>query len=148
MTEVTVEAVAADTWREVADLEVTQDQRRFVAPVIRYLALCAYGDLGWKANAIRRGDEIIGFVMDGTEEHDNSYWIGGFIIDRRSQRAGFGRAAMAILIERGRRQNCDSAALSYDPANVAARELYRTLGFVETGEMEGEEIVARLDLTS
>jgi diamine N-acetyltransferase len=37
-------------------------------------------------------------------------------------------------------------ALSYQPANLAARSLYHQLGFVETGEWEGAEVVARFSL--
>jgi diamine N-acetyltransferase len=148
VTEVAVEPVDASNWRAVAKLSVTPEQQRWVVPVIRYLALCAYGDLGWNANAIRIGDDVVGFVMDGTEDSDDAYWIGGFVIDHRSQGRGLGRAAMEILIERGRRSGRSTAALSYAPDNVAARDLYASLGFVETGEMEGDEIVARLDLVS
>ena len=36
--------------------------------------------------------------------------------------------------------------LSYDAENLVARSLYASLGFRETGEREGEEIVASLDL--
>jgi diamine N-acetyltransferase len=35
-------------------------------------------------------------------------------------------------------------ALSYAADNRIARDLYRELGFVETGEMADDEIVARL----
>ncbi len=37
-------------------------------------------------------------------------------------------------------------SLSYEPENETARELYRSLGFVENGEMDGDEIVAVLKL--
>jgi diamine N-acetyltransferase len=34
-------------------------------------------------------------------------------------------------------------ALSYAPDNAVARTLYRSLGFIETGEADGDEVVAR-----
>ena len=37
-------------------------------------------------------------------------------------------------------------SLSYEPENAVARELYRSLGFIENGEMDGDEIVAVLKL--
>jgi len=37
-------------------------------------------------------------------------------------------------------------ALSYQPTNVVAKHLYYSLGFSETDEWEGDEIVARLSL--
>jgi len=36
--------------------------------------------------------------------------------------------------------------LSYEPDNDVARQLYRSFGFEETGEMDGDEIVAVLKL--
>jgi diamine N-acetyltransferase len=45
------------------------------------------------------------------------------------------------LLETG---GCSSCALSYSPGNSVARDLYLALGFVETGEMEDDEPVARL----
>jgi diamine N-acetyltransferase len=141
-----IEPVTSSNWRAVAKLGVNPEQERFVAPVLRYLALCAYGGLGWEPFAIHRGGELIGFVMSGAEEEDNSYWIGGFIIDSRHQRRGYGRRAMEILIERAREHGSDTAALSYEPENVGAKALYADLGFMETGEMDGEEVVARLQL--
>ncbi len=37
-------------------------------------------------------------------------------------------------------------ALSYSPSNTRAKHLYETLGFVETDDWEGNEIVARLSV--
>ena len=36
--------------------------------------------------------------------------------------------------------------ISYEPENEIARKLYASLGFEETGEMDGDEIVAVLKL--
>lgn len=36
--------------------------------------------------------------------------------------------------------------LSYEPENETARRLYREYGFEETGEMDGEEVIAVLRL--
>ena len=72
-TQIQLEPVGPGNWRDVADLKVRPDQERFVAPVVRYLALCAYGDLGWNANAIKLGDDYVGFVMSGIEDEDNSF---------------------------------------------------------------------------
>ena len=36
--------------------------------------------------------------------------------------------------------------LSYEPENETARRLYASYGFVETGEMDGEEVIAVLRL--
>jgi diamine N-acetyltransferase len=138
--------VTAANWRDVADLEVTADQRAWVAPVSRYLCLCNYGG-AWKPLAITAEDRVVGFVMWTVDTDDRSGWIGGLVIGREYQRRGYGRAAVLALLERLRRdQGCSTAALSYAADNAAARALNASVGFAETGEREGDELVARLPL--
>jgi diamine N-acetyltransferase len=145
---VTVKLVDVDSenWREVADLEVIAEQQRFVAPASRYLCLCHYGGV-WSPLAIKADDRVVGFVMWAVDPDDRSGWIGGLVIGREHQRRGYGRAAVLTLLERLRRdQGCPTAALSYAPDNAAARALYASAGFAETGEREDDELVARLPL--
>jgi diamine N-acetyltransferase len=138
--------VTAENWRDVADLEVTAEQQAFVAPVSRYLCLCNYGGL-WRPLAILAGEQTVGFVMWAVDPDDGSGWIGGLVIGREHQRRGYGRAAVLALLERLRReQGCPTAALSYAADNAAARGLYASVGFSETGEREDDELVARLPL--
>ncbi len=136
--------VTAENWRACADLEVTDDQAAFVSPVTRYLCLCQYGGV-WKPLAVYAGEDVVGFAMWAVDPDDSSGWIGGLAIDESRQRQGYGRAAVLAVLERLRREHaCPSAALSYSPDNEAARGLYRSLGFIETGEREDDELVARL----
>ena len=138
--------VTADNWRDCADLEVTAEQQAFVSSVARYLCLCHYGGV-WQPLAVAAEDGIVGFVMWAVDTDDGSGWIGGLSIGREHQRRGYGRAAVLALLERLRReQGCPSAALSYSPGNAAARSLYASLGFAETGEHEADAVVARLSL--
>ena len=135
--------VQADNWRACTALEVEEPQQRFVASVAYYLALCAYGDSPWRPLAVRAGDEVVGFVMWGIDPADESFWIGGLIIDRRHQRKGYGRAVVAQLLERAASNGHREAALSYHTGNTLAQSLYARMGFVETGELVDDETVAR-----
>lgn len=142
--DVTVEPVDRTTWRDVADLEVDASQRAFVAEPSRYLALCCYGG-DWSPLAVRADGRIVGFLMWAVDPEDGACWLGGILVDRRHQRRGVGRVATLRAIERLHGQHGHRAfALSYQPANVAARRTYAALGFVETEETEGDEVVARL----
>ena len=136
--------VGAGNWRACADLEVAAEQRDFVSPVARYLCLCHYGGL-WQPLAVYAGDEVVGFVMWAVDPGDQSGWIGGLVIGQARQRRGYGRATVEALTRRLLETGgCSSCALSYSPGNAAARALYASMGFVETGEMEDDEPVARL----
>jgi diamine N-acetyltransferase len=135
--------ITSDNWREVVGIEPREDQGRFVASVAYYLNLCHYGD-EWQPLAIYQGGEPVGFAMWGYDAEDDSYCIGGFVIDAEHQGKGHGRAAMKALLDHLARQpGYREAALSYEPENTVARRLYASLGFVETGERSEDGLVAR-----
>jgi diamine N-acetyltransferase len=144
--EVRLGPVDAATWRDVADLEVAPEQRAFVAEPSRYLALCAYDGL-WTPLAIRAGDTVVGMLMWAVDPGEGAVWLGGVLVDRRWQRRGIGRRAVRAAIELlSRQEETLDFALSYEPENQVARRTYATLGFVETGETQDDEVVARLRL--
>ena len=137
--------VRADNWREVADVAPRDDQREFVfALAARYILVSTLGDV-WHSLGVYAGDEVAGHVMWGMDEE--AFWIGGLVIAAEQQSAGIGRAAMRTLIrwftERPER---DAIGLTYEPHNPA-RRLYDDLGFVPTGETDGDEMVAVLRLS-
>jgi diamine N-acetyltransferase len=144
----TVELCPVDhrNWRACADLSATEAQQTYVAPVTRYLALCAYDNGPWQPAALTADDTTVGFVMHAVDPADHSFWIGGLVIDQVHQRRGYGRAAVNALIDQASREGHSAIALSYQPANSPARALYSSLGFIESGETEDDEVVARLIL--
>lgn len=134
--------VTSANWRDVARLEVHPHQEEFVATPAYYLCLAQFGD-DWNSLAIETDGAIVGHVMWAIDRAEDSTWLGGLVIDRRWQGNGLGRAAVQAFIDRfGGPASCH-VALSYSPENSVARHLYQSLGFVETGEMEDGEIVAR-----
>jgi len=141
---VRLEPVTAQNWRQCAALQVRPDQTDFVQPVTYYLCLCAY-ETTWQPLAIKKGAAVVGFVMWGIDD-DRSRWIGGLVVDAAAQRSGIARQAVQQLLDRfSNEPDCPNVALSYAADNVAARSLYTSLGFTETGETEddGAELVAR-----
>jgi diamine N-acetyltransferase len=139
--------VVADDHDGLLDIRVARDQRTFVGPVAEYLAICLL-DMEWQPLAIRADGELVGFVMWSRSATDGSYWIGGFQIDRRRQGRGYGRSGLLALIEALRaKPECREIVLTSLRSNAAARRLYASLGFHETGEMVGDEVVARLGVT-
>ncbi len=136
--------VDAATWRGVAALRVTPDQRRFVAAPTHYLALCAYEDVWHPLAVISAAGDVVGFLMWGVDDEDGSCWLGGILVDEARQGGGVGRAAVVEALRMLReRAGSVGFALSYRPENTVAKALYASLGFVETGEVDDDEVVAR-----
>lgn len=139
---VTLRPVGADNWREVADVAPRDDQREFVAALAaRYLLLSTLED-DWQSLGVYAAGRIAGHVMWGLD--DDAAWIGGMVIDAAHQSTGIGRAAMQTLI-RHLTDRADRSAirLSYQPPNPAGK-LYTALGFIPTGESDGDELIAEL----
>jgi diamine N-acetyltransferase len=145
--QVSLRPVDQDNWRNVANLKVSEFQREFVGEPSYYLALCCYGN-DWHPLAICLDEQVIGFMMWATDPADGSCWLGGILVDRGMQRRGYGRQAVqAAITMLQQKYGCRRFALSYQPANLVAKNLYSKLGFIETNEWEDDEIVARLSLT-
>lgn len=143
---VSLQEVTSRNWRAAAGVQARREQLKWVADIRHYLALCAYGG-DWRPLAISVGGDVVGFVMWARDPDDLSYWIGGFVIDRRHQGRGYGRAGLKAMVAYLRTMpGCRRIALSYRPDNTVARDLYASAGFVETGEMEDDEVVARLQV--
>ena len=135
--------VTADNWQDVVRIEPREDQGRFVASVSYYLNLCHYGE-EWEPLALYQDGEPVGFVMWAYDPEDKSYCIGGFVIDAEHQGKGYGRAAMEAMLDfLATQPGYRETALSYEPENAVARRLYASLGFVETGELSEDGLVAR-----
>ena len=99
------------------------------------------------------GFVMIGYGSIGDDEEptvvNDSYCIWRFMIDREYQGRGLGRAAMEEVLRFIRTWPCGRATwcwLSYEPENTAAKALYEEFGFRETGETDGDEVVAVLKL--
>ena len=71
------------------------------------------------------------------------------MIDKSYQKKGLGKEAVKLALDFIKTLPCGMAEycwLSYEPENEVARHLYGSFGFAETGEMDGEEVIAVLKL--
>jgi len=71
------------------------------------------------------------------------------MIDRKFQNKGYGKEALSLALDFIKSSPCGKTEycwLSYEPENVIARHLYHSFGFVETGDMDGAELIAVLKL--
>lgn len=147
-------------WK-VCALEPFNEQKDFVAENIQSLAE-AYATRNEGGNAlplaVYNDDELIGFLMIGKGTVGNedesalikeNYSIWRLMLDKRFQRRGLGKQTLDAAVELIRGFPFGPARkvwLSYEPENTRARDIYRKFGFVENGEMCGNEIVAVYEL--
>ena len=163
MNQIRLEKLTWDTVDDVIKLRVSKEQKAFVAKnsdsvIDAYFAMTEDKKSVY-IFGIYNGKKPVGFLMisyncDWRENLDfakNSYYIWRFMIDRRYQGNGYGRAALKLAIDFVRTAPCGKAEycwLSYEPENEIARKLYLSMGFEEKLELckEDEEIPAVLKL--
>ena len=157
---------AANVW-DIIQLKVAKTQKTFVAANSESI-IEAYTTIGTACKAfpfgIYNNQKPVGFLMIGYNEatmydfygdiespailRDN-YSIWRLMIDKKYQKRGHGREAIKLALDFIKTWPCGKAkycALSYEPDNDVAAKLYHSLGFVENGELDGDEIVAVLEL--
>lgn len=134
-------SLTAENIEMVLHLEVRPGQGRWVRPVSWYVARSAYESV-WTPVAITVEGGVVGFAQWAYDGSDATHCIGGVVVDARHQGKGYGRAGMRALVAYLRqRPTCDVIALTVHEDNPVARGLYRSLGFVESGERDGDELV-------
>jgi diamine N-acetyltransferase len=152
--DVTLRRITDDNEAAIRSLSVSPGQEVFVASVDRSLedARNNPGANPW-FRAIYAGDEPVGFVMlafdvpPGDPDHPWRYYLWRLLIDARYQRRGFGRAAMAQVIDLVRRSPGGTEMYaSVHPGEAGPLPFYRSLGFERTGGWVEDEEVIRLTL--
>ena len=147
---------------EILELKVAKEQENFVASndisiIEAYTAITGNGYA--YSFGIYYNDTAVGFLMIGFDKDDywddapqiasNNYNLWRFMIDEKYQNKGYGKEALRLALDFIKSFPCGQAEycwLSYEPENKTARHLYHSFGFVETGDMDGEEVIAVLKL--
>ena len=146
----------------ILKLEVFDNQKSFVATnnssiIEAYIAITENNHVF--TFGIYKDDTPIGFLMIGFDVNSadegapkvakGNYNIWHLMIDKKFQGKGFGKKAMDLALEFINTFPCGAAKycwLSYGSDNDVARQLYKSVGFVETDEKDGDEIVAIMKL--
>ncbi|AGB45485.1 acetyltransferase [Mesorhizobium australicum WSM2073] len=130
----------------VTALQLAPEQMDFVASNAASLRE-ARSDRDARPRAVMAGDQIVGFLMYEAPRDDDEARIYRFMIDRASQGRGYGKGALReVLEEIDGLGHIRHVSICYEPENEAARQLYRSAGFVEQGLDEDGEMIADLIL--
>ena len=136
--------------REALTLRTAKGQEGFIESVAQCLAE-ADGDSRWKPIAILDGEHMVGFAMYGffRPEYppEGRLWLDRLLIDAGCQGMGYGKAAMADLLDRlaGEYPNQTEIYLSVIQGNDAAISLYQQFGFAfnEERDTKGEFVMVK-----
>ncbi|RAI34305.1 GNAT family N-acetyltransferase [Rhodoplanes serenus] len=142
--EVRLADVTADNWRDVVALEVEPEQRHLLASNVYSLAEASFTPAA-RPRAIYAGPRLVGFLMyepGDTPEERHRVSIYRFMIDRRVQGRGYGRAALLKAIDEIRAMpGITTVSICY-AADNPAKVLYESLGFVPVDRDEDGDVIA------
>jgi RimJ/RimL family protein N-acetyltransferase len=138
--------LTAETCIAVARLQSHKSQEQFLSPTWMSTQFNDEEErlTPWCRAVVADGVPV-GFVMcaEPTPLHDEWY-LWRFLIDRAHQRRGIGTRAMRALFEHLRSIGATALETSWVPERGGPAPFYRSLGFAETGDLEDDEVVARL----
>jgi diamine N-acetyltransferase len=135
--------ITAQNVRMILDLQVTPEQRNYVASNAVSLAEAQFNPGAW-FRAVYAGDEPVGFVMlfDPTAEgavakeaiNKDEIGLWRLMIDQRYQRRGFGQEVLDLICADLRsRREFKRMLSSYVPGEHGPEAFYLSYGFTRTG---------------
>jgi diamine N-acetyltransferase len=141
--------VTADNWEEVVELELRDSQEDLVASNLYSVAEAQF-DPNARPRAVYVGKRVVGFLMydvQKTKGKAKKASIYRFMIDRKYQGKGYGRAALSKALEEIRAiPGVNRISILYMPKNRVAKPFYASFGFVEVGRDRDGEMIAVLKL--
>ena len=140
-----LQPVTKENLDEVLSLKIYDSQADFVSSTAESLAQAyVYQETAFPF-AVYDGQTVVGFIMMGFYEAKNYYTLWKLLIDRGHQHKGFGRKALELGI--AFLKDCFDVREIYTgviPGNDAAKKLYESMGFRETGLFENGMLEMRL----
>lgn len=145
--EITLQEITEDTLWPILELEVGEDQKKFVAANATSIAEAHFSDYSW-FRAIYAGDQPVGFVLLYIDEDEAEFDLWRMMIDKSHQRKGYGTKALELVVNHiAQFPEAKELTLSYLPGRGDPGPFFEKFGFVESDEWIDDEIVLTLDLT-
>lgn len=148
--EVRLKMMTADNWEEVVvELGLRASQEDLLASNLYSVAEAQF-DPDARPRAVYVGKRVVGFLMydvQKTKGKAKEASIYRFMIDRKYQGKGYGRAALSKALEEIRAiPGVNRISILYMPKNPVAKPFYASFGFVEVGRDRDGEAIAVLKL--
>jgi GNAT superfamily N-acetyltransferase len=146
--------VTDDVREELRSVRVGEGQERFVSSVEDSLAEAElYPQAKPWFRAVYADGVAVGFVMISWDVEPDPpelwgpWFLWKLLIDERQPGRGLGREVVGAIVDIVRREGGDELITSYGEGPGGPGGFYRGLGFVPTGDVDHDEIVARLPIS-
>lgn len=137
--------ITEDNLFKIVGLKVHKEQEDQVADNIYSILQGNYRKTAW-FKAIYFGETPVGFIMlDFPADNKELCYVWRFMIDKKHQGKGYGKTALLKAMDYAKTfPDIKIIKLSYVPKEKdGADAFYKKLGFVETGEVDGDEVVMK-----
>ena len=143
---VELKEIKKNNYNDCLKLQVAENQKNFVESNLYSMTRAwTFFDKAFPF-AIYAGDRMVGFVMMAYYKPKDIYNIWQLMIDKHYQGKGYGIEALLLVINHLiEKHNTPEIYLAYEPNNSVAENLYSSVGFKRTGEIENSEIVMCLN---
>ena len=135
--------ITEENFIDAFNLKLGEGQEQYVSHPIRSLAQAYVYREQCQPFGIYNDDEMVGYVMVIYDYDVPEYDIWHMMIDVSKQGKGYGKAALEQVINYIKTKpsgGSDKVALTCNKENPVALELYRRMGFEETGAEDEDEI--------
>ena len=135
--------ITEDNFLDAFNLKLGAGQEAFVSPPIRSLAQAYVYRTQCQPFGIYQDDVMVGYVMVIYDYDVPEYDIWHMMIDASQQAKGYGKAALAQVLDYIRTKpfgDSSRVALTCHRENLHALRLYEQLGFALTGNADEDEV--------
>ena len=141
-----LERIDEDNFYEAMKLQTTEEQKRYVSENSFSLAQAYAMRNAARPFVLTEHGVAVGFVMLYVDKKAQRYEIWRFMVDKRFQGRGFGKALMELTLRQLGRMGARHVEISVVPGNAVAEKLYHNAGFAYTERMEGGEVYMAREL--
>lgn len=138
---ITIKEINEENWYECCELKISETQQKYLEPNSISI-LHAKFEHSLKPYAIYLEEKVVGFLMfTSILEELDGYWIYRLMVDEQYQGMGIAKKATQLMMsEIENLRNAKKIVVGYHPENIAAYNLYNSLGFVDYGNRFGKEM--------
>lgn len=141
MEAISIRTITEANWRAIVELKVQPNQIDYINSNAESMLEAFYETkFNWTTYGLYIENLPVGFAMIGAYNEEHQYiWLDRFMVDAQSQGKGYGKRFLEKLIA-FIRQNwpVKDIVLSINEENLAAKRLYETFNFKETGRIDEE----------